>query len=137
MTRPIVLAAGVFDILHPGHVAYLEAARALGASLIVGINGDESARALCKGPGRPINCAHDRLRVLEALRCVDEVAIFDEPTPEALILRIKPDVFVKGGDYAFCEISEAAAVQSYGGRVEILPFVLGYSTSRIVGRIRG
>lgn len=133
----VVLAAGVFDILHPGHVAYLEAAAALGSRLIVGINGDLSARALGKGPDRPINCAHDRLRVLEALRCVDEVAIFDEPTPEALILRIKPDVFVKGGDYACRELPEAAAVQSYGGRVEILSFLLGYSTSRIVERICG
>lgn len=135
MSCGIVLAAGVFDILHPGHVAYLEAARAFGKVLIVGINSDESAAALGKGPGRPINTARDRAGVLRGLRCVDAVIVFDEPTPASLILRIEPDVYVKGGDYLGDELPEAAAVRSYGGRVEIVPHVAGYSTTAIVARI--
>ncbi len=134
--RPLVFTNGVFDVLHRGHVVYLEQARALGAALLVAVNSDESARRLGKGPGRPLNNETDRARVIAALQAVDHVVLFDEPTPCELIERIRPDVYVKGGDYDVDRLREAELVRSWGGRALAIPFVDGYSTSAIVERIR-
>lgn len=128
---------GVFDLLHPGHIEYLEAARALGASLIVAVNADDSARSLGKGPGRPVNTAADRARVVASLACVDRVVLFDEPTPLALIQSVRPDVLVKGGDYDRSTIVGADVVESYGGKVVTIDLVPGHSSTRIVERLRG
>ncbi len=133
-SQVIVCTNGCFDLLHPGHVAYLEAARALGDVLVVAVNSDRSVRAL-KGPTRPITPEDDRARVLAALACVDCVTVFDDDTAERLLCKLKPDVFVKGGDYTQTEPVEAHAVRTYGGSVRILPFASGYSTSDLVRRI--
>jgi D-sedoheptulose 7-phosphate isomerase len=130
----IVFTNGCFDVLHAGHVDLLERARALGSRLIVGINSDRSVRSI-KGPGRPVNDAASRTRVLSALRSVDEVVVFDEPTPEAIIKQIKPDILVKGGDWPVSEIIGADFVMSYGGRVESLPLVEGYSSTAMIERM--
>ena len=135
--RPLVFTNGVFDVLHRGHVTYLAQARALGAALLVGLNSDASARALGKGPDRPLNSASDRACVLAALQAVDFVMLFDEPTPCELIERVRPDVYVKGGDYDVEQLRETALVRSWGGRAVAIPFVDGYSTTRLVERIRG
>jgi rfaE bifunctional protein nucleotidyltransferase chain/domain len=135
--RPLVFTNGVFDVLHRGHVSYLEQARALGAALLVGLNSDASARGLGKGPERPLNNEADRAAVLAALQAVDFVALFDEPTPCPLIARVRPDVYVKGGDYDVDKLPEAALVRSWGGRALAIPFVSGYSTTALVARIRG
>jgi D-beta-D-heptose 7-phosphate kinase/D-beta-D-heptose 1-phosphate adenosyltransferase len=129
-----VLTNGCFDILHRGHIAYLEQARRLGDVLIVGVNSDASIRRL-KGPTRPINTLHDRLGVLEGLSSVDHVVAFDEDTPHALIRQIRPDVFVKGGDYTRETLPEASLVEELGGTVKILPFVAERSTTSIISRI--
>jgi rfaE bifunctional protein nucleotidyltransferase chain/domain len=134
--RPLVFTNGVFDVLHRGHVTYLAQARALGAALLVAVNSDASARALDKGPGRPLNHAPDRALVVAALQSVDHVVLFDEPTPCELIERIRPDVYVKGGDYDVDRLREAELVRSWGGRAVALPFVDGYSTTQLVERIR-
>jgi D-glycero-beta-D-manno-heptose 1-phosphate adenylyltransferase len=134
--RPLVFTNGVFDILHRGHVSYLAAARALGAALVVGLNSDASARGLGKGPERPLNREADRACVLGALEAVDAVVLFDEPTPLALIERLRPDLYVKGGDYDIEALAETRLVRSWGGRSLALPFVDGYSTTRMVERIR-
>ena len=133
-SQVIVFTNGCFDLLHPGHVAYLEAARALGDVLIVAVNSDRSVRAL-KGPTRPITPEDDRARVLAALACVDCVTVFDDDTAERLLCDLQPDVYVKGGDYTRTEPVEAGAVRAYGGSVRILPFASGYSTSDLVRRI--
>jgi rfaE bifunctional protein nucleotidyltransferase chain/domain len=133
----VVFTNGCFDLLHPGHVAYLEAARSLGDALVVGVNTDASARRLNKGPGRPVNPAGDRARVLAALACVDQVVLFGEDTPLALITHLQPDILVKGGDYALDEIVGREEVEARGGRVLSLPFVPGYSTTTLLKRIRG
>ena len=130
----IVFTNGCFDLLHAGHVAYLEAARALGDILIVAVNSDQSVRAL-KGPTRPITPAGDRAHVLAALACVDCVVEFDDETAERLVRKLQPDVYVKGGDYARDEPVEAAVVRTYGGAVKILPYTSGYSTTDLVRRI--
>jgi rfaE bifunctional protein nucleotidyltransferase chain/domain len=132
-----VFTNGVFDVLHRGHVSYLAQARALGAALLVALNSDVSARALGKGPGRPLNDEHDRAMVLAALQAVDFVVLFDEPTPCELIARIRPDVYVKGGDYDVERLREAELVRGWGGRAVAIPFVSGYSTTSLVERIRG
>ncbi len=132
--QTIVFTNGCFDLLHSGHVAYLEAARALGDALIVAVNSDRSVRAL-KGPTRPITPADDRARVLAALACVDYVTVFDDDTAERLLCNLQPGVYVKGGDYTRTEPVEAGAVRAYGGNVRILPFASGYSTSALVRRI--
>ena len=130
----IVFTNGCFDLLHAGHVAYLEAARALGDILVVAVNSDRSVRAL-KGETRPITPAGDRAIVLAALACVDYVVEFDDDTAERLVQRLQPGIYVKGGDYARDEPVEAAVVRTYGGNVRILPFTSGYSTTDLVQRI--
>jgi D-glycero-beta-D-manno-heptose 1-phosphate adenylyltransferase len=135
-TRPLVFTNGVFDVLHRGHVSYLAQARALGAALLVALNSDASARALGKGPGRPLNNEADRAAVIAALQSVDHVVLFDEPTPCELIERLRPDIYVKGGDYDVDRLREAELVRSWGGRAVAIPFVGGYSTTRLVERIR-
>lgn len=136
LPRPLVFTNGVFDILHRGHVSYLAAARALGAALVVALNSDASARTLGKGPDRPLNRELDRAAVLGALEAVDALVLFDEPTPLAVLARIRPDLYVKGGDYEIERIPETPLVRSWGGRALALPFVDGYSTTRLVQAIR-
>ncbi|MCW2559497.1 MAG: hypothetical protein JWP55_3461 [Mycobacterium sp.] len=133
--RTVVATGGCFDLLHTGHVRLLRQARQLGDALIVLINSDDSVRAL-KGEGRPIVSAADRARVLAALACVDGVAIFDEPTPEALLQWLRPDVWVKGGDYAVNDLPEADVVHHHGGEVVIVPTVAGYSSSNLIAAAR-
>ena len=135
--RPLVFTNGVFDVLHRGHVIYLAAARDLGASLLVGVNSDHSARGLGKGPDRPLNSELDRLLVMAALESVSYVVLFDESTPCELLERCKPDVYVKGGDYDIETLAETALVRSWGGRSLAIPLVAGYSTTSLVRRIRG
>lgn len=137
LARPIVFTNGVFDILHRGHVSYLAEARALGASLVVGLNSDASARGLGKGPQRPLNGEADRACVLAALESVSLVTLFDEPTPVALMRLVRPDCYVKGGDYDVEALEETRLVRSWGGRARAIAFVDGYSTSALVRRIRG
>ncbi|WP_201495355.1 adenylyltransferase/cytidyltransferase family protein [Rubrivivax sp. A210] len=136
LPRPLVFTNGVFDILHRGHVSYLVAARALGASLVLGLNSDASARGLGKGAGRPLNGELDRAAVLGALEAVDALVLFNEPTPVALIAELRPDLYVKGGDYDIETLAETTLVRSWGGRALALPFVSGYSTTAMVTRIR-
>jgi rfaE bifunctional protein nucleotidyltransferase chain/domain len=135
--RSLVFTNGVFDVLHRGHVMYLAAARDLGATLLVGVNSDRSARGLGKGPDRPLNTETDRMLVLAALESVSYVVLFDESTPCELIQRCKPDVYVKGGDYDMEVLAETGLVRGWGGRSLSIPFVEGYSTTALVGRIRG
>lgn len=137
LPRPVVFTNGVFDILHRGHVSYLAEARALGASLVLGLNSDASARRLGKGPGRPLNAEADRACVLAALESVSLVTLFDEDTPVELLKLVRPDLYVKGGDYDVETLAETALVRSYGGDAVALPFVDGYSTTSLVARIRG
>lgn len=132
----IVFTNGCFDILHVGHVRYLGAARALGDCLVVGLNSDASVRRL-KGPERPVNEEADRAEVLDALRAVDYVTIFDEPTAAELIKIIRPDVYVKGGDYTIATLPEAEIVRGYGGRVEFIDLVPERSTTRVIEKLRG
>ena len=135
--RRIVFTNGCFDLLHVGHVRYLQAARALGDALAVGVNADESVRAL-KGPGRPLNSADDRAEVLAALACVDYVTIFAEPRATHLIAQTRPHVYVKGGDYQLETLNpeEYAVLQSVGARIEFVPMVPGRSTTRTIERMQ-
>ena len=128
---------GVFDILHRGHASYLAQARALGASLIVAVNSDASVRRLGKGPDRPINPLHDRMAVLAALEAVNLVTWFDDDTPLALISLVRPDVLVKGGDWAPDKMVGAVEVKSWNGTVHSIPFLHERSTSATLARIRG
>jgi len=136
--RTVVFTNGCFDILHIGHVRYLQAARALGDVLVVGVNIDESVRAL-KGPGRPLNPETERAEVLAALECVDCVTLFNEATPIELILAIKPDIHSKGGDYAPDDLPEAEAVRGVGGKVVVIAYsttdTQGKSTTELIGRM--
>jgi rfaE bifunctional protein nucleotidyltransferase chain/domain len=136
LPRPLVFTNGVFDVVHRGHVTYLDRARRLGASLVVGVNSDASARRLGKGPGRPLNSVEDRLAVIAALECVSLTVPFDEDTPLALVLICRPDVIVKGGDYTVDTTVGAAEVIGWGGRFVAIPLVPGRSTSALVRRIR-
>lgn len=136
MPRPLVFTNGVFDVLHRGHVVYLGQARMLGASLLVAVNSDTSARTLGKGPDRPLNNQIDRATVLAGLACTDLVTWFDEDTPLSLVTEIQPDILVKGGDYDMSQLPESAAMASWGGRALALPFVHGYSTTALVQKIR-
>jgi rfaE bifunctional protein nucleotidyltransferase chain/domain len=137
LPRPLVFTNGVFDILHRGHVTYLAQARALGASLVLGLNTDASVKRLGKGEDRPINGLEDRAAVVAALQSVDLVTWFDEDTPLALILACRPDVLVKGGDWPVDQIVGAAEVTSWGGSVHSIPFLFERSTTSTLSRIRG
>jgi rfaE bifunctional protein nucleotidyltransferase chain/domain len=137
LTRPLVFTNGVFDILHRGHVSYLAEARALGGSLVLGLNSDRSARSLGKAPERPLNGELDRAVVLAALESVSLVTLFDETTPLALLALVRPDLYVKGGDYDIEALAETTLVRGWGGDARALPFVSGYSTTALVDRIRG
>jgi D-beta-D-heptose 7-phosphate kinase / D-beta-D-heptose 1-phosphate adenosyltransferase len=133
--RRIVFTNGCFDLLHAGHVGCLQQARDLGDVLVVAVNSDRSVRRL-KGPDRPVNSEEDRMLVLAGLRCVDHVVAFDDDRPDALIAAIRPEVYVKGGDYAAAALPERRLVESYGGRVVALSYLPGRSTSEMIGRIR-
>jgi rfaE bifunctional protein nucleotidyltransferase chain/domain len=136
IAEPVVFTNGVFDLLHPGHIELLEAARAEGAALVVGVNGDASVRRLGKGPERPLTRQDARARVLAGLAAVDCVVLFDEDTPQSLIEALAPDVLVKGADYARDGIVGADWVEARGGRVVRIPLVPGFSTTSLVERLR-
>ena len=133
---PVVFTNGVFDVLHRGHATYLEMARQLGGSLVVGLNTDASARRLVKGPDRPLNNEADRAVLLAALTSVSLVTWFEEDTPLQLITELRPDVLVKGGDYNMDALAETQVVRAYGGRAQAIPFVDGYSTTALVKKIQ-
>ena len=132
----LVFTNGVFDLMHRGHATYLSRARSLGDALVVGVNGDASARRLGKGPDRPVNRERDRALLVAALECVDAVCLFDEDTPLELIRALVPDVLVKGGDYTLDRVVGREIVEDAGGRVELIDFVEGYSTTDLIRRIR-
>ena len=132
--KKIVFTNGCFDILHRGHIEYLTAAKSLGDVLVVGLNSDSSVKKL-KGETRPLNTESDRAYVLDALKAVDVVVIFEEDTAEKIIDFIKPDVYAKGGDYTLETLPEAKVVASYGGKTELLNFVEGYSTTGIIEKM--
>lgn len=136
LPRPLVFTNGCFDVLHRGHVTYLAQARALGASLVVGVNSDASVKRLDKGDDRPLNSQQDRMAVLAALQAVDLVVLFDEDTPLSLILACRPDVLVKGGDWAPDRIVGAQEVQRWGGTVHSIPFLHQHSTTALLNKIR-
>lgn len=136
LPRPMVFTNGVFDILHRGHATYLAQARAMGASLVLGLNSDTSARMLGKGPDRPLNAEADRACLLAALESVSLVVLFDEQTPCELLTEIRPDLYVKGGDYDIETLEETRLVRSWGGDARAISFVDGYSTTALVRRIR-
>ena len=136
LPKPVVFTNGVFDVLHRGHVTYLEQARALGGSLVVALNTDASAKRLGKGDDRPLNNQQDRAAVIAALESVSLVTWFDEDTPLSLITELKPDTLVKGGDYDMQNLAETAVVTSYGGTAVAIAFVDGYSTTALVEKIR-
>jgi rfaE bifunctional protein nucleotidyltransferase chain/domain len=131
----VVFTNGVFDLVHPGHVRYLTEARKLGDALIVAVNSDRSVR-INKGPGRPINDEHERAELLRALECVDAVTVFDEETPHAVIARVQPDVLVKGADWGPDEIVGRDIVEARGGQVVRLALTEGFSSSRLIERVR-
>ena len=132
----LVFTNGVFDLLHPGHVRYLQDARHLGDALIVAVNSDRSVRSLDKGPDRPINTEAERAEVLAALESVDATVVFDEDTPQEIVKALQPDVLVKGADWTEGTIVGADIVEGHGGKVVRIPLAEGYSTSRLVEKIR-
>lgn len=132
--KTVVFTNGCFDILHVGHVRYLQAARALGDCLIVGLNSDLSVRCL-KGPERPINHEDDRAEVLSGLAAVDYITIFNEQTAENLVEEVKPDIYAKGGDYSVEQLPEAKIVTRYGGKIILIPEVPGRSTTNLIRKI--
>jgi rfaE bifunctional protein nucleotidyltransferase chain/domain len=131
----VVFTNGVFDLLHPGHLRYLQQSRELGDALVVGVNSDRSVRAI-KGPSRPVTPELERAEVLAALSCVDVVVLFDDDTPSALITRLRPDVLVKGADWAGRDIPGQDIVENGGGRIVLAPFESGYSTTNIIDTVR-
>ncbi len=135
--KRLVFTNGVFDVLHAGHISYLKEARELGDLLIVGLNSDESVRQLGKGPDRPIHCLEDRALVISSLRLVDGVVSFNETDPCSIISVLKPEIHVKGGDYAPENLLEAKIIHGYGGEIVIVPLLPGRSTTEIAKRIRG
>ena len=137
LPRPLVFTNGVFDVLHRGHVTYLDQARSLGASLCVAVNSDASARRLGKGDDRPVNPLDDRMAVLAALAAVDLVVPFDADTPRGLIAACRPDVLVKGGDYTADKTAGAAETIAAGGRFVAIPFAFERSTTALLSRVRG
>ena len=136
LPKPVVFTNGVFDILHRGHVSYLAQARSLGASMIVGVNADASVRMLGKGDDRPLNAESDRLALLASLESVDLVVLFSEKTPVELIAQIKPDIYVKGGDYEIATLAETALVKTWGGKAYAIPFLHDRSTTALLRKIR-
>ncbi len=134
LRKKIVFTNGTFDILHRGHVSYLEKARAAGDLLVVGVNSDSSVRSY-KGPGRPVNPEKDRLFVLAALQCVDYVVLFSDPTPLSLIMKVKPDVLAKGADWKLKDIVGAPEVMSWGGKVKRIQFVKGRSSTKVINKL--
>lgn len=136
LARPLVFTNGVFDLLHRGHVTYLARARAMGASLVVAVNSDASVRLLGKGADRPINRQEDRAAILAALESVTLVTIFDEPVPLSSLQAVRPDVYVKGGDYDMASIPETAQVRSWGGMAIAIPFEHDRSTTELLARVR-
>jgi rfaE bifunctional protein nucleotidyltransferase chain/domain len=136
LPKPVVFTNGVFDILHRGHVSYLAQARSLGASMVVGINSDVSVRMLGKGDDRPLNAEADRLALLASLESVDLVVLFSEKTPVELIAQIKPDIYVKGGDYEIDALAETALVKTWGGKAYAIPFLHDRSTTALLRKIR-
>jgi rfaE bifunctional protein nucleotidyltransferase chain/domain len=136
LPKPVVFTNGVFDILHRGHVSYLAQAKSLGKSLVVGVNTDASVRILGKGDDRPLNVESDRLALLAALESVDLVVLFNEPTPVELMAKIKPDIYVKGGDYEIDALAETALVKSWGGKAYAIPFIHDRSTTALLRKIR-
>lgn len=136
LPRPLVFTNGVFDILHRGHASYLAQARALGASLVVGVNSDASVKMLGKGDDRPINSEADRQALLAALESVDMAILFTEQTPVNLIEKIRPDIYVKGGDYEIDKLAETDLVKSWGGKAVAIPFLYERSTTSLLGKIR-
>lgn len=130
-----VFTNGCFDLLHVGHLRYLQGARALGDRLVVGVNADSSVRGL-KGPERPLVGELERAEILAGLACVDFVTVFEEPTADALLNELQPAVYAKGGDYAPDTLPEAPTVRAYGGRIELVPFVPGRSTTNLVAKLR-
>ncbi len=134
--QKVVFTNGCFDILHAGHVRYLNKARSFGDCLVLGLNTDSSVSRI-KGPSRPINSQLDRAEVVGALKSVDYVVFFDEPTAEALIRQVRPDVYVKGGDYTLDTLPEGQIVLGYGGKVELVQLVEGRSTTNVIARIKG
>lgn len=135
--RKLVVTNGCFDLLHAGHVTYLESARSLGDALLVGLNGDESVRQL-KGPSRPLNCEEDRARILAALECISAVSVFPEKRAVNFLSAVQPDIYLKGGDYTLETVDqdERRAVESAGGRIVFIPFVPGKSTTGLVAKIQ-
>jgi D-glycero-beta-D-manno-heptose 1-phosphate adenylyltransferase len=133
--KRVVFTNGCFDLLHPGHIRSLEAARALGDVLIIGLNGDESVRTL-KGAGRPVIPQHERAEILASLECVDAVVIFEELTPQRVIAALLPDVLVKGGDWPGNQIVGREEVEAAGGKVVLIDVVPGYSTTDLLAKIR-
>ncbi len=136
LPRPLVFTNGVFDILHRGHASYLAQARALGASLVVGVNSDASVRMLGKGDDRPINSEADRQALLAALASVDLTVMFAERTPVNLIAKIRPDIYVKGGDYEIDALEETRLVKTWAGKAVAIPFLYERSTTTLLGKIR-
>jgi D-glycero-beta-D-manno-heptose 1-phosphate adenylyltransferase len=136
LPRPLVFTNGVFDILHRGHASYLAQARALGASLVVGVNSDASVKMLGKGDDRPINSEADRQALLAALESVDMAVLFAEQTPVDLIEKIRPDIYVKGGDYEIDTLAETRLVKTWGGKAIAIPFLYERSTTSLLGKIR-
>ena len=134
--KPLVFTNGVFDILHRGHVTYLDEAAQLGATLVVGVNSDASAKRLGKGPDRPLNTADDRAALLAALECVTAVVVFEEDTPLEIIGQLRPDIIVKGGDYEMQVLPETKLVESWGGKAVAIPFEFARSTTNLVKKIR-
>lgn len=134
--KPLVFTNGVFDILHRGHVTYLDEAAQLGATLVVGVNSDASAKRLGKGPDRPLNTTADRSALLAALECVTAVVVFDEDTPLEIIGQLRPDIIVKGGDYEMQLLPETKLVESWGGKAVAIPFEFARSTTNLVEKIR-
>ena len=134
--KPLVFTNGVFDILHRGHVTYLDEAAQLGATLVVGVNSDASAKRLGKGPDRPLNTAADRAALLAALECVTAVVVFDEDTPLEIIGQLRPDIIVMGGDYNMQVLPESKLVESWGGKAVAIPFEFARSTTNLVEKIR-
>jgi rfaE bifunctional protein nucleotidyltransferase chain/domain len=137
LARPLVLTNGVFDLLHRGHVTYLARARALGASLVVAVNSDASVRRLGKGDDRPVNSEADRAAVLAALESVTLVTVFDETVPLPVVEIVRPDVYVKGGDYDLATVPEAQLARSWGARTVAIPFEFERATTALLAKVRG